>query len=163
MGGRPAGLAPIYPWVFTGGIDPYLWRPTPGVQTLNFAPYRLDLTPFAGLLSDGAQHAISVRVLGANRYFSVAAALLAYGDPHAEETRGAVTRNTLTGATLEPTVTSTLGKSTAKTNGNVLTQAEQSYVIEGYVNTPAGRVNTRVQQRVSFANTQRFTAVDAHT
>ncbi len=161
--GQPAGLAPIYPWVFTGGIDPYLWRPTPGVQTLNFAPYRLDLTPFAGLLSDGAQHAISVRVLGANRYFSVAATLLVYRDPHAEQTRGAVTRNTLAGATLEPTVTSTLGKSTAKTNGNVLTQAEQSYVIEGYVTTPAGRVNTRVQQRVSFANTQKFTAVDAHT
>lgn len=161
--GQPAGLAPIYPWVYTGGIDPYLWRPTPGVQTLNFVPYRLDLTPFAGLLSDGAQHAVSVRVLGANHYFSVAAALLVYRDPHAEQTRGAVTRNTLAGATLEPTVTSTLGKSTSKTNGDVLTRAKQSYVIEGYIKTPAGRVNTRVEQNISFANTQRFTAVDAHT
>jgi hypothetical protein len=46
--GKLAGLAPIYPYVFTGGFDPYLWRPIPGVQTLNFKPYRLDLTPFAG-------------------------------------------------------------------------------------------------------------------
>src|SRR5215468_10155857 len=36
--GQPAGVAPIYPWIYTGGIDPFLWRPVPGVQTLNFVP-----------------------------------------------------------------------------------------------------------------------------
>ena len=25
--GQPAGVAPVYPWIYTGGIDPYLWRP----------------------------------------------------------------------------------------------------------------------------------------
>ncbi len=34
--GTPAGVAPIYPWIFTGGIDPYLWIPIPGVQTSEF-------------------------------------------------------------------------------------------------------------------------------
>jgi len=161
--GQPAGLAPIYPWVYTGGIDPYLWRPTPGVETLNFVPYRLDLTPFAGLLSNGAQHSISVRVLGANHYFSVAAALLVYRDSKAEKTGGEITRNTLAGLSLKPIVTSTLGKGAASVNGGVLTQAKQSYVIEGYVDTPEGRVRTRVEQSVSFANTQKFTTVDAQT
>ena len=28
-----------------------LWRPIPGVHTLNFEPYRVDLTPFAAILS----------------------------------------------------------------------------------------------------------------
>lgn len=161
--GQPAGLAPISPWVFTGGIDPFLWRPTPGVQTLNFVPYRLDLTPFAGLLSDGAPHAVSVQVLGSHHYFSVAAALLVYRDSKLEQTGGAVTRNTLKGASLEPTVTSTLGQDTTKVNGDVLTRAKQSYVIEGYVNTPAGRVRTRVEQSLSFANTQKFITIDAQT
>jgi Peptide N-acetyl-beta-D-glucosaminyl asparaginase amidase A len=54
--GQPAGLAPVYPWIFTGGIDPFLWVPIPGVQTLNFVPYRVDLTPFAALLSNGESH-----------------------------------------------------------------------------------------------------------
>ncbi|HEX5483697.1 MAG TPA: peptide-N4-asparagine amidase [Terriglobia bacterium] len=154
--GQPAGLAPIYPWVYTGGIDPFLWRPTPGIQTLDFIPYRLDLTPFAGLLSDGAQHSVSVRVLGANHYFSVAAALLVYRDSKAKRTGGAVTRNTLRGASLEPTITSTIGKGEPHVDGEVKTRAKQSYVIEGYVNTSAGRVRTRVEQSLSFANTQRF-------
>ena len=48
--GQPAGIAPVYPWLYTGAIDPLLWRPIPGVQTLNFVPYRVDLTPFAGVL-----------------------------------------------------------------------------------------------------------------
>lgn len=161
--GQPAGLAPIYPWVYTGGIDPYLWRPTPGIQTLNFVPYRLDLTPFAGLVSDGAQHSVAVRVLGANQYFSVAAALLVYREPNAAKTGGAVTRNTLAGASLEPTVTSTLGKNPAEVNGDVTTRAKQSYLIEGYVNTPAGRVLNRVEEALSFVNTQKFATVDAET
>jgi hypothetical protein len=143
--GQPAGFAPIFPWVYTGGIDPYLWRPTPGVQTLNFMPYRLDLTPFAGLLSDGAEHSVAVRVLGSNHYFSVGAVLLIYRNARAEHTGGAVTRNTLKGTSLEPTVTSTLGPDPSKVNGNVATRVNQSYVIEGYLNT------------------QTFTNVDAQT
>lgn len=161
--GQPAGLAPIYPWVFTGGIDPYLWRPTPGIQTLDFVPYRLDLTPFAGFLSDGAQHSVAVRVLGANHYFSVAAAVLVYREPNVARTGGAVTRNTLAGASLEPTVTSTLGKDSTEVNGDVLTRAKQSYLIEGYLNTPAGRVRNRVEETLSFANTQKFATVDPET
>jgi Peptide N-acetyl-beta-D-glucosaminyl asparaginase amidase A len=161
--GLPAGLAPIFPWVYTGGIDPYLWRPTPGVQTLNFVPYRLDLTPFAGLVSDGAEHSVAVRVLGSNHYFSVGAALLVYRDAKAGHTGGAVTRNTLKGASLEPTVTSSLGPDPSKVNGNVVTRAGQSYTIEGYVNTPAGRVSTRVEQSLTFNNNQTFSTVDAQT
>ena len=51
--GTPAGVAPVYPWIFTSGIDPYLWRPILVVHTLNFEPYRVDLTPFAAVLSNG--------------------------------------------------------------------------------------------------------------
>src|SRR5580700_6995017 len=29
--GQPAGIAPVFPWIFTGGIDPFLWFPIPGV------------------------------------------------------------------------------------------------------------------------------------
>jgi len=76
--GQPAGVAPVFPWVYTGGIDPYLWRPIPGVHTLNFEPYRVDLTPFASILSNGQQHAVAVNVYNADQYFSATATLLLY-------------------------------------------------------------------------------------
>ena len=74
--GKPAGVAPVYPWIYTGGIDPYLWEPITGVQTLNMKPYRVDLTPFAGVLSDGGPHTVGVSVFNAHSYFLATANLL---------------------------------------------------------------------------------------
>ena len=71
--GKPAGVAPVFPWIYTGGVDPGLWIPIPGVQTLNLLPYRVDLTPFAGVLSDGQQHTVGVTVFNAFEYFSTVA------------------------------------------------------------------------------------------
>src|SRR5581483_3223444 len=93
--GKPAGVAPVYPWIYTGGIDPYLWEPIPGVQTLDFRPYRVDLTPFAGVLSDGNAHTVAVSVYNANSYFLATANLLAYEDHGATKVTGGVLRNTL--------------------------------------------------------------------
>jgi hypothetical protein len=102
-------------------------------------------------------------VLGSNHYFSVGAALLVYRDPKAGHTGGAVTRNTLKGAPLEPTVTSSLGPDPGKVNGNVVTRADHSYSIEGYINTPAGKVSTRVEQSLTFNNSQTFSSIDPQT
>src|SRR5262249_36165904 len=93
--GQPAGVAPIYPWIYTGGIDPYLWRPIPGVQTLNFIPYRVDLTPFAGILSNGQSHSVSLHVYNANHHFATTASLLLFLDHGARQVTGQVTKNSL--------------------------------------------------------------------
>ena len=86
--GKPAGVAPVYPWIYTGGIDPYLWEPIPGVQTLDFKPYRVDLTPFAGVLSDGNAHTVAVSVYNANSYFLATANLLVFEDHGAKTVTG---------------------------------------------------------------------------
>lgn len=154
--GAAAGLAPVAPWVFTGGIDPFLWEPTPGAQTLDFMPYRVDLTPFAGLLSDGKPHRVAVAILDAPHFFSVAAALLVYQAAGTDHTGGAVTRNTLQGETLKPSVTSTLRRGAGGVSGDIFTRANQRYVIEGYVDTQRGRVTSRVEATLGFDNTQQF-------
>jgi len=161
--GQAAGVAPVYPWIYTGGIDPYLWRPTPGVQTLNFMPYRVDLTPFAGLLSDGAPHEVAVQVAGANGHFAATAALLVYRDPHRPQVTGALVRNTLAGQPATPQVSSTLATGAdGTTGGSIDTTAQRSFVIEGYALTSHGKVTTRVTQRMAFANRQDF-SIDAST
>lgn len=156
--GQPAGVAPVLPWVYTGGIDPYLWRPTPGVQTLNFLPYRVDLSPFAGQLSDGAPHTVGVSVAGANNYFSTTAALLVYRDPHRQQITGRIIRNTLVGQSPTPTIGDTLvTDANGNLSGDVTTTLKRHYVIEGYANTSRGRITTTVKQTVGFENTQSFT------
>jgi len=102
--GLPAGVAPVYPWIYTGGIDPFLWQPIPGVQTLDFRPYRVDLTPFAAVVSDGNPHVIAVSVFNANSYFLATANLLVYTDHRARRVTGGLVSNTLS-AVPSPVIT----------------------------------------------------------
>src|SRR5580700_2412449 len=153
--GSPAGVAPVYPWIYTGGIDPYLWRPIPGVQTMNFVPYRVNLTPFAALLDDGQPHTIALSVFNADSYFSATASLLLYLDSGSTQITGGVTENTLTA----PAPTAVENIHIAK-NGNlqggVITKSGHNFVISGYVNTSSGPVTTIVDQNINFSNSQNF-------
>jgi Peptide N-acetyl-beta-D-glucosaminyl asparaginase amidase A len=153
--GQPAGIAPVYPWIYTGGIDPDLWAPIPGIQTLNFTPYRVNLTPFAGMLSDGQPHTVSLSVFNADGYFSATASLLLYLDANSTQTTGAVTQNTL--AAPAPVVTENLNVQPTSIKGTVDVTSKRSFAISGYINTSGGKVTTKVAQTVSFFNNQYFT------
>ncbi|HEX3761762.1 MAG TPA: peptide-N4-asparagine amidase [Kofleriaceae bacterium] len=159
--GRPAGVAPIYPWIYTGGIDPNLWKPIPGVQTLNFTPYRVDLTPFAGMLSDGAPHEVAVSVFNANNFFATTASLLLFLDPHARTVRGAVTADTLTAAPTPSVTTSIVTAADGTISGPVNVTSSRQYRIAGFVDTSHGRVTTEVTGEIRFANRQQFTITAA--
>jgi hypothetical protein len=152
--GQPAGVAPIFPWIFTGGIDPYLWSPIPGIQTLNFTPYRVNLTPFAGLLSNGQPHTVSLSVYNADNYFSATASLLLYLDSGSTQVTGAVTQNTLTSP--NPVVTENLNVQPTYIQGTVDVSSKHNFVISGYVNTSHGKITTKLAQNITFANNQYF-------
>jgi hypothetical protein len=158
--GTPAGVAPVYPWIFTGGIDPYLWAPIPGVQTLNFKPFRVPLTPFAGVLSNGAiAHQIALSVYGANGYFSVAGALLLYLDHGGSQVTGSVTQNTLA-ASPSPTVTNNLVTNNGVISGTLDTTSQRNFTITGSLVTSAGSETYTVNQVSNFANDQKFKISD---
>jgi hypothetical protein len=155
--GKPAGIAPVYPWIYTGGVDPYLWEPIPGVQTLNFKPFRVNLTPFAGVLSDGNAHTVGVSVYNANSYFLATANLLVYTDPHAQRTNGGLLSDTLTAAPT-PIVSENLGVDTSgNITGTVGVTSTRNYSISGWTTTSHGRVTTTVAGSVGFSNNQKFT------
>ncbi len=153
--GQPAGVAPVFPWIFTGGIDPYLWIPIPGIQTLNFIPYRVNLTPFAAILSNGQQqHTVSLSVDNADSYFSATASLLVYLDPSTTQITGAITKNTLTAP--NPVVTENLNVQPTYISGTVDVSSNRSFTISGYINTPSGALTTKVAQSINFSNDQYF-------
>jgi Peptide N-acetyl-beta-D-glucosaminyl asparaginase amidase A len=160
--GMPAGIAPISPWIYTGGMDPYLWFPIPGVQTLEFVPYRVDLTPFAGTLSSGSSQTVNVSVFRAFDNFSGAGDLLLYLDPKQSSVTGAVTKDTLP-ANPDLTVATHIaygsggglfGGPTAQ--GTINTRSRSDYTISGYAQTSAGKVTTTVTGSGLFVNDQSF-------
>jgi hypothetical protein len=155
--GTPAGVAPVFPWIYTGGVDPGLWIPIPGIQTLNLLPYRVDLTPFAGVLSNGQPHTVGVTVFNAFEFFSTVGTLLVYEDHGSRKVTGEVTENTLTAP--DPVVKNNVVlDGSGNASGGVTVTSAQNFTIAGFVNTSHGRVSTKIQQNVNFSNAQTVTS-----
>lgn len=161
--GKPAGIVPISGWIYTGGVDPYLWRPIPGVQTLNFEPYRVDITPFAALLDNGQPHTISVGVVTGDptfqnnsQRFDTAATLLLYQDPHATQLTGALTEDADSG--VHPVQANTANPDGVHYAFGVTSR--HSLVTRGYLDTPSGRSFSNVVQDVRFSNQQQIVSSD---
>ena len=154
LDGKPTGFVPISTWIYTGGVDPYLWRPIPGVQTLDFLPFRVDITPFAALLSNGQPHTISVSVVTGDpafqnnsQRFDTAATLLLYQDAGSAQITGG-----LIGAVGDSGVhpDSTLSGSGDVYDMNVT--SSHKFNARGYVNTSHGQVTTVVSESAGFGN-----------
>jgi hypothetical protein len=148
--GQLVGIAPVSPWVYTGFL-PDQWRPMPAAQTLDFVPQRVNLTPYASLLSNGQPHTIAVSIFNNDFYFSVTGSLLVFLDHGTTQITGAVTKNTLQSPT--PVVTENLS-GTGTVTGTINVTSKRSYEIAGYVNTSHGKVSTSVSQTQNFSGTQ---------
>lgn len=159
--GIAVGTAPLYPWLnsdlnlrFERSVD----VPVPTPQSINLMPFRIDLTPYVALLSDGTAHQVQIlyaRPEDAQRGFFDDAHLMLYLDEGSTQVTGGVTRNTLEGAPLGATTT----RNDWTTDGTLLTgnvdrQYLRQYEVAGYVNTSRGRVDTTIKQEQSFTSTQ---------
>ncbi len=155
--GTPAGIAPEHPYIFTGGVDPYLWEPIPAPQTLNFKPYRVDLTPFAGILSDGTPHTIVLNDINTRGSSLVNGNLLVYTDHGRKTVTGSLLNDTLS-PTPVTTVTANV-KLNAAGDGTAMVKEslKRTFTISGKVNTSHGEVWTTVEQTINFEDDQNLT------
>lgn len=148
--GKLAGVAPVFPWIYTGGLNSVLWKQIPGIETLNLSSYRINLTPFAGSLNDGKPHQVALTVVGVRRSEVVTAAMLVWRDPVKQLVSGHLIRDDG-----EPIVISINRKLPSKPDfaGKSLTEAHRRLALEGFVETSKGRMKTKITQEVSFNNT----------
>lgn len=156
--GKPAGVVWPFPFVYTGGVNPALWRPISAINTMNMPSYRLDLTPFAGLL--GGQHTITINVLN-NQDFWLLSGSLFLTEDHGHPTSGSVTLDTLSFPTAAQTTTTPL-LSDSSTNGNtqIDVTATRQYNIEGTLQTAHGTFTASVSSTLHFSNDQVLTNPD---
>ncbi|GAA0963578.1 hypothetical protein GCM10009554_83170 [Kribbella koreensis] len=146
--GKTAGIALPYPYIYTGGwSNPYSWRPSPAPRAFDIKPLTYDLTPFAGLVSDGKPHEFRVHVIGVpagqSGWFTVPN-LHVWTDAHSKQTSGKLTSYAVSPLTKTDNVT---GSPNAA--GSVDTSASRSLKISGYVDTSAGRVRTTVERSLT--------------
>jgi Peptide N-acetyl-beta-D-glucosaminyl asparaginase amidase A len=168
--GKPAGIAPIAPLIpphIMSNIPSFLgapgygglWLIIPATQALTIVPYRVDLTPFAALLSDGNQHQISLSVYRADNGFLISGNLYLYLDKESQQVTGGITTNSLalpTGINVQNNVQILPGDGfySGIAKGSAQFAATPSYFVEGYINSSHGVVTTSVQQTIKSFNHQ---------
>jgi hypothetical protein len=163
--GTPAGIAPAFPLV-VADLNPFVLnsadQPITTLEMLNFKPYRVDLTPFAAVLSTAVPHNVTasnpegVNPLDFPGYRGSGTTLLLYLDPHVSQVTGAVTLNTLATENGTPTVVDTVQPSGNIAQGVIKTQQQRDFDIRGFVITSQGRIDACVHQISHFSNTQTF-------
>jgi len=65
VNGVPAGVMYPFPVVYSGGVNPLLWRPLAGVESFSISPLRFDLSPFVPRMVAGEAE-VAIRVEGAS-------------------------------------------------------------------------------------------------
>jgi hypothetical protein len=148
LDGTPAGATLPFPDIFTGGVNPLIWRPIPAVDAFDLPPRTFDLSPFVGRLVDGGPHTFSLAVADAQSYWGLEANLLLWQDAGSTQTSGQLTTDTLAAGPAAASVTEQPSSS-----GDVWsTTAARSYTISGWVQTSHGRVTTTIDRSLDFAN-----------
>lgn len=150
--GKPAGVVWPYPYVYTGGVNPLIWRPLTGVHTMDIPSYRLDLSPFAGEL--GGSHTISLTVVNNAGYWLAGGSLLITADGGA--TTGTIGTDTLSfPTTSQVTTVDALGSSQ---NPATTEDAAANYEISGQVAQGSRTWTDTVTQSLQFGDDQ--TSID---
>jgi hypothetical protein len=156
LDGTTVGIYPIYPYLFTGGVDPLLWRPIPGVQTLHLQPMQIELGPFVAMLNLPGPHMLNITIRGGpegiNSFWNVAANALYNVDEGSTTVTGHVNINfhTIQGNGLYPKVD-------VQQNGSdtyLSVSYEAAWEVEGMLYTSEGRLPLHTAGHYTFVNTQ---------
>lgn len=151
--GQLAAVVWPFPYLYTGAIDPNLWLPITGHDTLDIPPYRVNLTPFAGLLTNGQPHTLTISVYNNSSYWVVDADLLLNLDHGASTTSGRLVSLRSGPNPIERYDESHL----TSAGGSSQYHARHFLSAGGYVDTSHGRVTTSVDESWAFADHQHFT------
>ncbi|MGC0313877.1 hypothetical protein QBC98_002353 [Kitasatospora acidiphila] len=148
--GRLAGTVQPFPAIYTGGISPLMWRPIPSIDAFRTQPYDVDLTPFAGTLTDGRQHTVTLLPpAGISDSWTLDGSLFLTTDPLRAQTGGAVTTDTIAAA---PQLNTTEQKQSDGSDLITVT-AGRDWTVAGYVDTSHGRITTTVEHHGDYRNT----------
>jgi hypothetical protein len=146
--GKPAGVVWPYPFVYTGGVNPLIWRPLTGIHTMDIPSYRLDLTPFAGLLSAPGSHTISLTIAGNAGYWLAGGSLMLTtgGSP----VTGSVTTDSLSFPTTSSvSVANGLGSASQPA---ITESANAGYTLTGTISQRDDTYTDSLTQNLQFSN-----------
>lgn len=141
-----AGAVWPFTVIYTGGINPLLWRPVSGIGSFDLPSYDVDITPLLGKILDGSCHNISFRVTNALNVWYVDANLHVWLDKKSVKTQGKLLEYS------SSPLSFSLASNFTSLDGSFVTNARRSISLTGWVNSSYGTVTTRSSQSFSYNN-----------
>ncbi|CAN6982402.1 unnamed protein product, partial [Brassica oleracea var. botrytis] len=146
LDGKVAGAVWPFPVVFTGGINPLLWRPVTAIGSFDLPSYDIEMTPFLGSLLDGEGHEFGFSVTNALNIWFVDANLHLWLDGEKEVVEGEVLE--VSRSSLE--ISSVLDFKGL--NGEFKTEAKRLVSLKGLVKSSHGEIVTTSHQEFRYVN-----------
>ncbi|XP_031251402.1 peptide-N4-(N-acetyl-beta-glucosaminyl)asparagine amidase A-like [Pistacia vera] len=132
--------------VYTGGINPLLWRPITGIGSFNLPTYDIEITPFLGNILEGKTHRIGFSVTNALNVWYIDANLHLWLDSEYTKTEGKLLKHETT-----PLHVNYVSNYTGL-NGTFFTDVNRSISSTGWVKSSRGMITTNFIQDFSFSN-----------
>lgn len=150
--GSLVGVVWPFTVIYTGGINPLLWRPISGIGSFDLPTYDIEITPFLGILLNGKPHKFGFGVTNALDVWYIDANLHLWVDRNSKQTTGGLIR------TKPPAPTAINSKSSGGLDGSFLTTAWRELSSTGWVSSSHGNITTEYYQNLNYTNLMVFTA-----
>ncbi|RPB11283.1 hypothetical protein P167DRAFT_524827 [Morchella conica CCBAS932] len=166
INGDIAGVAWPFAVIYTGGINPALWRPIVGIAAYDVPEYSIDITPFLPLIL-GSPATFEIRVVTADdpaesiaNDWIVSGRVFVWTDPKEDW----ITTGALHTKSLDATAFTAITRLTAEDDGAVnktlyhRITAQRALSFTATINTSAGPRAAAWSQGLSYVNTNRLSA-----
>lgn len=148
LDGDIVGAVWPFPVIYTGGINPLIWRPITSIGSFNLPTYDIELTPFLGKLLDGEEHELGFAVTNALNSWYVDANLHLWLDPKSSTTSGG-----LIAYDAPKLAGSIVSNSSDGIDGEYDAKASRNISATGWVSSSRGNITTTFTQRLTYVNT----------
>ncbi|KAH0986521.1 hypothetical protein GBA52_013698 [Prunus armeniaca] len=146
LDGEVVGAVWPFTVIFTGGINPLLWRPITAIGSFDLPTYDIEITPFLGKILDGKSHKFGFNVTNALNVWYIDANLHLWLDKQSTKTEGKLFKH----SSLPLAVS--LVSDFKGLNGTFLTRTSRSVSSTGWVKSSYGNITTRSIQDFYYSN-----------
>ncbi|KAG6689115.1 hypothetical protein I3842_11G159000 [Carya illinoinensis] len=138
----------IWPFtvIYTGGVNPLLWRPITGIGSFNLPSYNIEITPFLGKILDGEVHEFGFSVSNALNVWYIDANFHLWLDSKSTKVTGELLKhNSLP-------LAFSLESDFKGLNGTFVTSVSRSISSSGWVKSSHGTFTTNWIQNLRYSN-----------
>ncbi|KAK7257152.1 hypothetical protein RIF29_30920 [Crotalaria pallida] len=146
LDGNVVGLVWPFTVIYTGGVNPLLWRPITGIGSFDLPSYDIEVTPFLGTLLDGGIHSLGFSVTNALNVWFIDANLHLWLDRNSSRTEGELLNH------VDKPLVESLVSDFQGLNGTFWTSAKRSILSTGWVRSSFGNISTRFVQDLTYSS-----------